>query len=120
MHAAGEDMRICLLRTGRPPAHLDVQIAAGLVGYSYPLSHTNLVSQVLKVSLPTRDRTDWRRRPLTRPRSAMPSTTWPTSSRSPSPLSDLEEVAHVVDRIPKLPRGQGPAPPVGSRLAAGE
>src|SRR3954466_9224927 len=37
MHAAGEDMRICLLRTGRLPARVfDVQIAAGLVGYSYP------------------------------------------------------------------------------------
>src|SRR5436190_10683923 len=52
MHAAGEDMRICLLRTGAVPGRVfDVQIAAGLVGYGFPLSLTNLVSQVLKISL---------------------------------------------------------------------
>lgn len=67
MHAAGEDMRICLLRTGALPRRIfDVQIAAGLVGYSYPLSLVNLVGQVLKISLPSSEtRTDWRRRPLT-------------------------------------------------------
>jgi ribonuclease D len=66
MHAAGEDMRICLLHTGAVPRRIfDVQIAAGLVGYSYPLSLVNLVFQVLKVSLPgSETRTDWRRRPL--------------------------------------------------------
>ena len=68
MHAAGEDMRICLLRTGKIPRRVfDVQIAAGLVGYSYPLSLVNLVAQVLKVPLAgSETRTDWRRRPLTR------------------------------------------------------
>jgi ribonuclease D len=67
MHAAGEDMRICLLRTGAIPRRVfDVQIAAGLVGYSYPLSLVNLVAQVLRISLPgSETRTDWRRRPLT-------------------------------------------------------
>ncbi len=67
MHAAGEDMRICHLRTGSLPVRVfDVQIAAGLVGYSYPLSLVNLVSQSLRVSLPgSETRTDWRRRPLT-------------------------------------------------------
>ena len=66
MHAAGEDLRICLLRTGALPRRIfDVQIAAGLVGYSYPLSLSNLVSQVLRISLPGGEtRTDWRRRPL--------------------------------------------------------
>jgi ribonuclease D len=66
MHAAGEDMRICLLRTGRLPRRVfDVQIAAGLVGYSYPLSLMNLIAQVLRISLPgSETRTDWRRRPL--------------------------------------------------------
>src|SRR5208283_2019648 len=67
MHAAGEDMRICLLRTGAVPRRIfDVQIAAGLVGYSYPLSLVNLVAQVLRLSLGgSETRTDWRRRPLT-------------------------------------------------------
>lgn len=67
MHAAGEDMRICLMRTGALPRRIfDVQIAAGLVGYSYPLSLVNLVGQALRVSLAgSETRTDWRRRPLT-------------------------------------------------------
>ena len=67
MHAAGEDMRICLLHTGAVPRRIfDVQIAAGLVGYSYPLSLVNLAAQVLHISLASSEtRTDWRRRPLT-------------------------------------------------------
>jgi ribonuclease D len=66
MHAAGEDLRICLLRTGSIPGRVfDVQIAAGLVGYSYPLSLANLVSQACRTSLASSEtRTDWRRRPL--------------------------------------------------------
>ena len=66
MHAAGEDLRICRLQTGRVPARLfDVQIAAGLVGYGYPLSLANLVSQVLGHSVfGGETRTDWRKRPL--------------------------------------------------------
>src|SRR4051794_9756870 len=39
MHAAGEDLRICRLKSGRSPRHLvDVQVAAGLVGFGYPIS----------------------------------------------------------------------------------
>ena len=38
MHAAGEDLRICHLKTGSLPRRVfDVQIAAGLIGLSYPL-----------------------------------------------------------------------------------
>jgi ribonuclease D len=67
MHAAGEDLRICLIKTGKLPRRVfDVQMAAGLVGFSYPLSLVNLVGQVLDVSLGGGEtRTDWRRRPLT-------------------------------------------------------
>jgi ribonuclease D len=66
MHAAGEDLRICRLQTGRLPARVfDVQIAAGLVGLGYPLSLGNLAYQVLGVSVfGGETRTDWRRRPL--------------------------------------------------------
>lgn len=67
MHAAGEDLRICRMKTGEVPRKLfDVQIAAGLVGYSYPLSLVNLAYQTLRISLSgSETRTDWRRRPLT-------------------------------------------------------
>jgi ribonuclease D len=66
MHAAGEDLRIGHLKTGNLPRRVfDVQMAAGLVGFSYPLSLVNLVGQVLGVSLGGGEtRTDWRRRPL--------------------------------------------------------
>jgi ribonuclease D len=66
MHAASEDLRICLLRTGALPRRVfDVQMAAGLTGLSYPLSLVNLVSQVLGISLAgSETRTDWQRRPL--------------------------------------------------------
>lgn len=66
MHAAGEDLRIAWLRTGRLPERVfDTQVAAGLVGYSYPLSLVNLVQQCLGVALAgSETRTDWRRRPL--------------------------------------------------------
>jgi ribonuclease D len=66
MHAAGEDLRICLVKTGSLPSRVfDVQIAAGLAGFNYPLSLVNLVGQVLGISLAgTETRTDWRHRPL--------------------------------------------------------
>ena len=86
MHAAGEDMRICLLHTGAVPRRIfDVQIAAGLVGYSYPLSLVNLAAQVLHIPLSgSETRTDWRRRPLTHgPASRMRSMTCATCWTSP-------------------------------------
>ena len=67
MHASGEDLRICRFQTGRTPSRVfDVQIAAGLVGFGYPLSLGNLVSQVAGMSVfGGETRTDWRKRPLT-------------------------------------------------------
>ena len=66
MHAAGEDLRIGLFQTGVVPKRVfDVQLVAGLVGYGYPLSLGNLLSQALRVSVfGGETRTDWRRRPL--------------------------------------------------------
>ena len=66
MHAAGEDTRIIRRKTGEIPRRLfDVQIAAGLIGLGYPLSHGSLVSQLLGVTVHGGEtRTDWRKRPL--------------------------------------------------------
>jgi ribonuclease D len=93
MHASGEDLRICRFHTGRLPARVvDVQVAAGLVGYGYPLSLGNLVRQELGISLPgSETRTDWRRRPL-----------------SPAQVRyALDDVVHLLDLADRL----------GSRLA---
>jgi ribonuclease D len=69
VHAGREEVRLCHLWSGQVPGNLfDLQIAAGLVGLSYPLSHGNLVSQVLGVQLAKAETlTEWRNRPLTRP-----------------------------------------------------
>lgn len=65
-HAAGEDLRIARLRTGKLPERIvDVQLAAALAGHGYPISLSNLIRMELGVSLSGGEtRTDWRKRPL--------------------------------------------------------
>jgi ribonuclease D len=67
VHAGREEVRLCHLWTGRTPGNLfDLQIAAGLVGLAYPLSHAALVGQLLGVQLAKGETlTEWRSRPLT-------------------------------------------------------
>jgi len=67
IHAGKEDFEVCLHATGKPPRNVfDVQVAAGLVGYGYPLSLVRLVDQVLgKRITKGQTLTDWLRRPLT-------------------------------------------------------
>lgn len=67
VHAGREEVRLCRLGAGKTPGNLfDLQIAAGLVGMTYPLGHGPLVGQVLGVHLSKNEtRTEWRDRPLT-------------------------------------------------------
>lgn len=67
VHAGREEIRLCHLASGRPPANLvDLQIAAGLVGYPYPLGHGPLVQHVLGRKIGKGETlTEWRSRPLT-------------------------------------------------------
>lgn len=64
--AARQELLFCLRYAGRLPGTVfDPQLAAGLVGYSYPLSHTNLVQRVLDIRIDGGESfTDWRNRPL--------------------------------------------------------
>jgi ribonuclease D len=66
LHAAGEDLRIVWLESGRLPVRVvDVQVAAGLLGGVYPISLANLVERVVGTRVAGGEtRTDWRRRPL--------------------------------------------------------
>jgi ribonuclease D len=66
VHAGQEDLSLCVQHTGRVPRHVfDVQIAAGLCGYDYPLSLQKLVQATVHVRLhKAKTLTDWRRRPL--------------------------------------------------------
>jgi len=68
VHAGREEVRLCHLWAGQKPGNLfDLQIAAGLVGFAYPLGHGALVSQVLQIQLAKLETlTEWRERPLTR------------------------------------------------------
>ncbi len=67
VHAGRAEVRLCRLATGKPPGNLfDLQLAAGLVGMTYPIGHGTLVNQLLGVHLPKGETlTEWRDRPLT-------------------------------------------------------
>lgn len=67
VHAGAEELRFLRQATGGVAERVfDVQLAAGLIGFGYPQSLSNLVLRLMKVTLPTGEtRTDWRRRPLT-------------------------------------------------------
>lgn len=68
VHAGREEVRLCRLWTGQAPGNLfDLQLAAGLIGMTYPLGHGALVNQLLNVQLAKGETlTEWRNRPLTR------------------------------------------------------
>ncbi len=67
VHAGRAEVRLCRLATGKPPGNLfDLQLAAGLVGMTYPIGHGPLVHQLLGVYLSKGETlTEWRDRPLT-------------------------------------------------------
>lgn len=68
VHAGQEDLALCVQHSSQVPTHIfDVQMAAGLLGYTYPLSLQKLVQKLLHIRLhKAKTLTDWRKRPLTR------------------------------------------------------
>lgn len=64
--AARQEIKFCAKGAGHAPASvLDVQVAAGLLGYGYPLSHTNLCLRILNAKVNGGESfSDWRKRPL--------------------------------------------------------
>lgn len=69
VHAGREEVRMCWFGSGYAPARLfDLQIAAGMIGFNYPIGYAGLVQEVLGVRTGKGETlTDWRRRPLTKP-----------------------------------------------------
>lgn len=67
VHAGREEVRLCQLWAGQAPGNLfDLQVAAGLVGLTYPMGHGSLVGRVLRIDLAKGETlTEWRNRPLT-------------------------------------------------------
>ena len=66
VHAGREDLRICHFATGQPPTNVfDIQLAAGLVGFTYPMGYAGLMQELLGARMSKGETlTDWRRRPL--------------------------------------------------------
>ena len=65
LHAGREDIRICNFAIGQTPNVFDVQLAAGLAGYTYPIGYAGLVQDMLGFRMSKGETlTDWRRRPL--------------------------------------------------------
>lgn len=66
VHGGQAEIRFCIQLSGLVPRKLvDIQIAEGLRGRSYPLSYNAIVERVLgKVITNSQTRTDWLRRPL--------------------------------------------------------
>jgi ribonuclease D len=66
VHAGREDIRICYFHGHKaPPNVFDVQVAAGLVGITYPIGYAGLVAELLGQRMSKGETlTDWRRRPL--------------------------------------------------------
>jgi ribonuclease D len=65
--AARQEIKFCAKGAGgsAPACVLDLQVAAGLLGYGYPLSHTNLCLRILNARVNGGESfTDWRKRPL--------------------------------------------------------
>ncbi len=67
VHAGREEIRLCQLAIGMAPAKLfDIQIAAGLVGFGFPVGMAQLLQQILNKRINKAETlTDWRIRPLT-------------------------------------------------------
>jgi ribonuclease D len=65
-HAAGQDLEVLYLVTGRVPAPVfDTQIAASMLGHGEQIGYANLVQAVLQHEIDkTQSRTDWTQRPL--------------------------------------------------------
>jgi len=68
VHAGREEVRLCFRACGKMPANVvDLQIAAGLAGLTYPLGHGPLVKEVLGIALSKGETlTEWGKRPLTK------------------------------------------------------
>lgn len=68
VHAGREEFIFCHHATGQRPTSLfDVQVAAGMIGFEYPVGYGNLVQRLINQRPKKGEtRTDWRRRPLSK------------------------------------------------------
>jgi ribonuclease D len=66
VHAGREEIRMCRRHAGRTPNVCDLQIAAALIGLTYPIGHATLVQVMFGKTISKAETlTEWRSRPLT-------------------------------------------------------
>lgn len=67
LHAGDQDLDLMHLNCGLIPQNIiDTQIAAGFLGFGYPIGYGKLLSQLLNISISKSESfTDWTNRPLT-------------------------------------------------------
>ena len=68
LHAAEQDLDLAFTASGLVPQNLfDTQIAAGFIGFGYPVGYGKLLQQLLNITISkTESYTDWTHRPLTK------------------------------------------------------
>ena len=65
VHGGREELRFCLNAHGRPQNVIDVQVAQGFLGRSFPMAYKAICQKTIGVTIDTHEtRTDWSRRPL--------------------------------------------------------
>lgn len=67
LHAGDQDLDLVFQRSGLVPSNIsDTQIAAGFIGFGYPVGYGKLLHQLLDIAISkTESFTDWTNRPLT-------------------------------------------------------
>ena len=65
VHGGREEIRFCLRAAGRVANVIDIQVAQGFLGRSFPMAYKAIAAKTIGVQISTHEtRTDWSRRPL--------------------------------------------------------
>jgi ribonuclease D len=121
VHAGREEVRLCRLWTGQTPGNLfDLQLAAGLVGMTYPLGHGAVTQQLVGVQLAKGETlTQWGHRPLTpaQVRYAFDDVRYLLRSwqKLSARLEELGRAEWAREEFGRLARNAAPDDPVGER-----
>lgn len=93
LHAGDQDLEIVFNESGLVAQNvMDTQIAAGFIGFGYPVGYGKLLQQLLGISLSkTESYTDWTHRPL-------------TESQIEYAIDDVKHLLPIFDRVVEMLR----------------
>lgn len=91
LHAADQDLDIAFNESGLVPQNImDTQVAAGFIGFGYPVGYGKLLQQIGGITLSkTESYTDWTNRPL-------------TESQVEYAIDDVKHILPMYDRIVEM------------------